>query len=112
MEKAFSIDTVVPPSWEYQVGCSRLLLRQYDVAIVRFNRAIERAPKFAPAYLFLACAYVELDQLDDANDAIKKALEISPQLTVNEFARILPIRIDEDNNRIFNGLRKAGLPEG
>ena len=70
MEKAFAIDTFVPPNWEFQIGTSRLLLGQYDEAVAGFNRAIERAPKFGPAYLYLACAYVELDRLSDANHAI------------------------------------------
>ena len=112
MEKAFSIEMFVPPNWEYQVGCSHLLLRRYDEALVRFNRAIERAPKFAPAYLHLAWACVELDRLDDANDAIKAVLEIVPQYTLIEVARIFPYRIDEDRNRYLDNLRKAGLPEG
>ena len=111
-EKAFSLETFAPPTWEFGVGLSRLLLCQYDEALTRFNRAIERAPKITPAYMYLACAYVELDRLDDASDAIKTALEIVPNYTVKEVARIWPYRIDEDRNRIFNSLRKAGLPEG
>ncbi len=113
IEKAFSIDTFAPLAvWEFQVGCSHLLLRQYDQAIARFNRAVERVSTIAPTYLFLACAYVGLDRLDDASDAIKTALEIIPQYTVKEVARIWPWRIDEDRNLILDSLRKAGLPEG
>ncbi len=110
-EKAFSIDTIAPPLWEFQVGHSHLLLRQYDEALARFNRAIERAPKFTPAYVLLACAYVEMDQLDDARGAMKTLLEINPQYTLKEGARRLPYRVDEDPNRILDSLRKAGLPE-
>ena len=112
IEKAFSIDTVVPPNWEYQLGLSHLLLRQYDNAIAGFNRAIERAPKFIPAQFMLACAYVELNRLDDARNAIKTLSEVAPQLTVKEFARILPVRIDEVSNHIFDTLRTAGMAEG
>ncbi len=112
MEKAFSIDTVVPPSWEFQLGLSHLLLRQYDQALARFKRATEGAPKFTPTYLHLACAYVELDRLDDARGAITTALEITPKHTLKEVAKIYPYRIDEVRNRILDSLRKAGLPEG
>ncbi len=112
LEKAFSIDTVVPPAWEFQVGHSHLLLRQYDKAIARLNRAVEGAPKLAVAHLYLACAYVELDRLDDASDAIQTALEIIPRCAVKDVSRIWPWRIDEHRNRILDGLRKAGLPEG
>ena len=112
-EKAFSIDTMVPPNWEYQAGLSHFLLRQYDEALVRFNRAIERAPNFTPAHLLLAWAYVELDRLDDAKNAIKTVLKIIPNFTLKEVARMhaYPYRIDEVRDRFLDSLRIAGLPE-
>jgi adenylate cyclase len=53
IEKAISLDTFAPPTWEFNVGVSNYLLRQYDEAISKFNRAFERAPKFAPVKLWL-----------------------------------------------------------
>ncbi len=112
LEKAFSLETFAPAVWEYQVGHSHFLLRQYDEALTLFNRALERAPKILPAHVQLACAYVELDRLDDARETITTVLEIAPLYTVKEVARIFPYRTDEDRNRILDGLRKGGLPEG
>ena len=111
MKRAFSIDTFVPPNWDIHVGLSNLLLRQYDEAVASFNRSIERAPEYYPAHLFLSVAYVELDRLDDAKNAIKMVLEIIPSHTVEAIARILPFRDDEARDRILDGFRKAGLPE-
>jgi len=59
----------------------------------------------------LACTYVELNRLDDANDAVKKQLELLPRHTVKWFARVPPFRLDEVRARILDGLRKAGMPE-
>ncbi len=112
MEKSFSLETFVPPNREYQLGLSHLMLRHYDEAVSRFLNTIERAPHYTPAYLLLACTYVELDRLDDARDAIKTALDITPQYTVKEVAKMYPYRVDEVRNRILDGMRKAGLPEG
>ena len=112
IEKAHSLEMFAPPLWELYAGLSHLLLRQYDEALTRLHRAVERAPKLAPAYLQLACAYVELNRLDDAKEIIKTALEIAPQYTLKEFARIFPYRVDEDRIRFLDSLRKAGLPEG
>ena len=112
LEKAFSIETFPPPLWEFQLGYSHFLLRQYDEALTRFNRAIERAPRLQPPHVMSTCAYVELDRLDDARDAIKTLLEINPRFTVKEVARRLPFRVDEDLDRILDSLRKAGVPEG
>ena len=111
-EKAFSLESFVPPIWEYYAGQTHNLLRQYDQALAIFKRVAERAPKLSPTYLQLACAYVELDRLEDAKDAIKQALDLTPQFTVKHVAKIMPYRIDEDGKRVFGALRKAGLPEG
>ncbi len=111
LERALSLDTIVPPNWEFYAGHSHLLLRQYDQALTRFNRMVERAPYFTSTYVCLACAYVELDRLDDAREMLKTALEITPQYTLKEVARIYPYRFDEDRNRILDSLRKAGLSE-
>jgi adenylate cyclase len=111
-EKAFGIDTVGQPNWEYQLGLSHFLLRQYDQAIAGFNRAIERAPRFFPAYMILTWAYVESDRLDDARDTAKALSEISPKSTVKWLTNMVPFRLEEDGNRFIGALRKAGLPEG
>jgi tetratricopeptide (TPR) repeat protein len=112
MEKAFSLETFPPPIWEYYAGQNHVLLRQYDRAFVMLDRVAERAPKMSPVHLQLACAYVELDRLDDAKDAIKAALELTPQYTIKHIAKIMPYRKDADGDRVFGALRKAGLPEG
>ena len=87
-------------------------MHQYDEALTKLNHMIERAPKFTPAYLHLAWAYVELDRLDDAKNAIKTVLEITPDFTLKEVARIYAYRIDEVRDRFFDSLGTAGLPEG
>jgi adenylate cyclase len=112
VEKAFSLDTFHPPNWEMYAGISHLLMRHYDKAVARFSRSIEQSPIYVHSHECLAWAYVELDRLDDARDSIKTVLEIKPNFTVQEAARIMPYRRDEDRNRALDALRKAGLPEG
>jgi TolB-like protein/predicted Zn-dependent protease len=112
LEKALRLETFVPPLWKFFEGHSHLLLGRCEEALSRFLEAVERSPKFTVGHIFLACVYVELDQLEEAKTAIKKALEITPGYSLKEAARILPYRIDQVRNRIFDNLRKAGLPEG
>jgi adenylate cyclase len=112
MEKAFSLETFAPPIWEYYAGQNHVLLRQYDQAFAMLDRVAERAPKMSPVHLQLACAYVELDRIEDAKDAIKAALELTPRYTIKHIAKIMPYRKDDDGDRVFGALRKAGLPEG
>ena len=112
IERAFSIEAFAPPIWEFYAGTSHYFLRQYDQALARFHRAIERFPKSFFCYAFLACTYVELDRLDDASDATKTVQEISPEFTVAWFDIFYPFQDDEVRNRFLDSLRKAGLPEG
>ena len=97
-----------PPLWEAYAGVSHFLLRQYDEALA----TVERAPKLHITYAYMASAQAELDRLDDARGTIKTLLKLAPHFTLKEVARIWPFRIDEDRNRVLDGLRKAGLPEG
>ena len=112
MEKAFSLEMFTPPLWEFYAGLSHNLLRQYDEALTRLNRTVERAPTMTPAHMQLACAYVELGRLDEARDEIMTVLEITPQYSLKEVDRIFPYRTDEVRDRIFDGLRKDGMPDG
>ena len=63
LEKAFSLETNYPGNWEFQLAHSHLLLRQYDEAITRLNRAVERIPKSYIPLVMLAWVYAELDRL-------------------------------------------------
>ena len=112
MEKAFTIEMIVPRNWEFQMGLSHLLLGQHDQALARFNRAVEPPAAFFHAYIFLAWTYVELDRLDDADRAIKSLLDIIPHYSISLAAKIYVFRIDEVRDRLLDSLRKAGLPEG
>lgn len=113
LKKAFRLDTLAPPVWEHQVGHSHLLLRQYDEALASLHRAVERAPTFPPTYVHLACAYVELDRLNDARETIKAVLEIIPKFSLKNVARIFSAyRIDEDRDRLLDAFRKAGPLDG
>ena len=111
MEKAFSLEMFAPPNWHYQVGLSHLMLGQWEKAASSLLVTTERAPWFTPAYLLLAWAYFELDRLEDARDAVKTALEFTPQYTVKWVVKVYPYRSDEVRERLVNSLRKAGLPD-
>ena len=112
IEKAFRIDMIVPPNFEFQLGHSQLLLGRYGEAVSRFVKTIEQAPKFTQAYLHLACAYVEMSRLDEAINAIKTVLEITPQYTLKNIAPRVPYQSDEVLKCFVDNLRKAGIPEG
>jgi TolB-like protein len=112
IEDALKIESFPPPNWQLWAGHSQFLLHQYAQALPKFKLMEEWAPKFVFVHVLLACTYVELERLEDARNSIKTLLEISPQYSVKDAARIFPYRKEEDRNLVLDSLRKAGLPEG
>ena len=112
LEKAFSLETFPPAIWEWQMGHAHLLLRQYDDALSRFHRAVAQAPKFMPAYTYLACAYGELNRLDDARKTIRTVLEFAPGFNRAVVERFFSgYRNNEDRDRLLVAFQKIELPE-
>ena len=112
-ERALGLEKFPPLLWEtLYAGISHFLLGHYDVALASFSRLAAQTPKFVYPHAYSACAYVELGRTDDARAAIARVLEISPQITLAQFERRLPYRIEAVHDRIFDSLRQAGLPEG
>jgi TolB-like protein/Flp pilus assembly protein TadD len=104
-------DAASHPNWEYNFGHSYLILRRYEEAIPRLRRAIELAPKFLPARVRLACAYAELDRLEEAKQEAAQILQLSPGFSVEFWDEYTPYRTPDQRERYRSMLRKAGLPE-
>ena len=111
LEMAFSIDTFVPPSWEFAKGHSFVLMQRYDAALSQILPVIERVPRFLPARVQLARAYAETDRIADAEDMVQSILKIAPKYGVGSASRMFPYPNENDRHRFLDALRKAGLPE-
>ena len=93
-------------------GHSNLLLGRHDDAIATLTESITRAPGFPVNYIYLAIAYSELDQTDEAREAISDLLGLIPRCTLEFLRQRFPqYRNPADTDRFVEGLRKAGLPE-
>ena len=111
LHKALEIEPLSPPSWDFMLGHSLYELGQSEEAVARLLRCIERAPMFPVARLFLACVYVELGRLGDAEEQIRVLRGIEPRYTA-AMVRARYYYSDEANqSRFLENLRKAGMPE-
>jgi hypothetical protein len=83
---------------------------------VWFRREIEANRNNPPAYLNLAAALAQLDRLDEAHSALNAGLALNPAYVISRIrdawmARSADLTFLANLEPIFEGMRKAGLPE-
>jgi len=103
--------------WMSFAGIAKLYLGSYEEAVAWYRRAIEANRNYPLTYLNLAAALGQLGRLDEAYSAAKGALALNPTFTIAR-ARALMTAVSDNPillaqmEHVFDGLRKAGLPEG
>src|SRR5271165_79563 len=102
--------------WIYTAGLAKLRLGSYEPAVAWFRRSIEANRNFPTAYSQLAAALALIGRLDEARSAVKDILALNPTFTVSRARAADTARSDDPTylaqlEPIFDGLRKAGVPE-
>ena len=82
--------------------------RNYEAAAEAARHAIVRHPQHPLAYRLLAAAFGQLGRVDEASNALRKAIEVSPQAFNNYVRSRVPWYRPEDYEHMLDGLRKAG----
>jgi len=95
------------PNRLINLGTAELGLGHFDAAVVEFEKAIDAGAHYFIPYASLAAAYALAGKMDEAKAALAEARRLNPQLTVKWLIAHAP-----DAPLLFEGLRKAGLPEG
>ena len=110
-EKAVRFDPLLPPHLAFPFGHSYFLLRRYDDAVSMICNTIDRVPSFVVAHVFLSVVYSEIDRMPEAAAEIETVLKLVPEYTLSLADERFPHRLTETQNRLLEGLRKAGLPD-
>ena len=102
--------------WMTTAGSAKHHLGSYEQAVTWFRRAIEANRNYPPAYLSLAAALAQLGRLDEARSAVKAGLPLNPAYTVSRRRAAWTAQSDDPTylaqlEPIFEGMRKAGVPE-
>ena len=103
-------------TWMMHAGFAKNQLGSWDQAAAWLRRAIEANRNHPTAWFQLAAALAQLGRLDEAHSAVKAGLVLAPALTVSR-ARAVWTAVSDDPTYlaqlepIFDGLRKAGVPE-
>jgi adenylate cyclase len=94
-----------------QIALALYFSGEYKAAVEAANRAIRSYPNYPNTYRWLAAALGQLGQIEEAKDALQKAIAIAPAAFDMYVRKRVPWRRPEDHAHMLEGLRKAGLRE-
>ena len=108
-ERALRLDPLNTGYTVTQIGTTYLMMRRYEESISACKKALEGNSRNLAAHLTLAMAYSSSDKMDEARAAASDVLKVSPNFSVENFAKSLPYKNEADTEFMADALRKAGL---
>jgi TolB-like protein/class 3 adenylate cyclase/Flp pilus assembly protein TadD len=102
--------------WMMHAGVAKLLLGSWEQAATWFRRAIEANRNFPHPHFVLGAALAQLDRLDEARSSVRAGLALDPGFAVSRYRANLAARCNDPTylprlEPVFEGMRKAGVPE-
>jgi adenylate cyclase len=93
------------------MGLANYMLERYPEAVRWFRECALRLPNMQVPRLWLASAYAQSGQIEEARREAAEVLRINPGFTIESYKRVLVFRDPKDFENRVDGMRKAGLPE-
>ena len=107
---AMRLDPHYPTMVLHFVAQAHFSLGQYEAAAQLLVDRIARNPGTDSSRMLLASCYGHLGRAEDARAIWAELLEVNPEFSLMQRARVLPYKEASDFQRITEGLAKAGLP--
>jgi len=109
MKKAIALNPNHPFNYSFHLGQAFYVLGRYREAVEAFNKVLKSNPAAERAHVWLAAAYAQTGQLEDAQWEVDQVLGANPGFSPARLEESLPFRNPEDLERLSEGLRKAGF---
>jgi adenylate cyclase len=93
------------------MGSANYSLKRYGEAVRLFRECASRLPNLQWPHLWLASAYAQTGQLEEARVEAAEVLRINPGFTIESYKRLILFKDPKEVEHRLDGLRKAGLPE-
>ncbi len=88
------------------VGDAEISLGHFDAAIDEYRKALDSGLRTFFVNTNLAAAYAQAGKMDEAKDTLAEARRLNPAITIKWMKEHTP-----NLPTVFDGLRKAGLPQ-
>jgi len=101
--------------WIGRIGIADLFLGKFDQAAERLRRSVGINPHMSIVQYLLAAALAQLGHMPEASEAAAAGRRLDPNFTVARFregARSSNPVYLQQREHIYEGMRKAGVPEG
>jgi adenylate cyclase len=109
LRSAMRLDPQYTEMWLHFLGHAQFVIGDYQQAAETLQRRINRNPSTDISRVLLASCLGHLDRVQEARALWAEALEINPDYSIEQKARILPYKNRTDWERFTGGLQKAGV---
>ena len=102
-----------PFKWGCHLGVAyaHFIAGRDDQALSSVERCLVDMPNFRPALFLVAASSAFLGATDRASAAVARIRELDPTKSISQLMLRTPFRQPERIARLFEGLRRAGLPD-
>jgi len=111
-ERAMALDPYYPGARLHFQALAAYQLGRYPEVVGLLRRRIQRNPGTDVSRMLLAASYGQMGLVKEAHDAWRELLRVNPDFSLEQRRKVLPYKNPEDFERVVEGLRKAGPPEG
>jgi len=108
-KKAIRLDPIPPNYYLYSLGISYCWTGQYEEAIKWCEKAVGQQPNDIFARILMASVYNFSGRDEEAQIEAAKVLRINPKFSLEEYAKKIKYKNQDDKDRVIEALRKAGL---
>ena len=111
IEQSMRLDPMLRDLYSHFLGSAYLVAGNYEQAAALFRERIRIAPKTDLSRALLAVALGHLGEAEEAKRVWRELMQINPKYSFAEHVGRLPFQRQADVDRLFEGIRKAGIPD-
>ena len=97
------------PRYSHTLAGAYFFNRDFDRAVVEYEKAIKLNPDFMTSYIGLTATYSLLGMDEKAHAAAERLLKLNPNFSLKDLRKSLPYKDPADIDLLIDALQKAGL---